>query len=225
MPSLALIPLGIAGAQFISSLLEKKAAKRGLAESERLYGSAGGIYPELAKAYQQALEMSRFGETPEEAANFQQQLTRSQNTGYQRGVDAAPGMAQQLLAGQNYVNVGAQNQHASNVSRQHMDNIRYAHSLARDIQGQRTNYYNRQQEAYGQAAAQQSENMWNALNQGAYYAYKGFGGGSEEEDLGMGTGGGMTPNRMMGNIPGFDWQNLNNPNMNFNRAMKLNLGY
>jgi len=72
-----------------------------------------------------AQNMAQSGFTPEEKANYQQQLARSQNTGYQQSVARAPGLSQQILSGINYSNIGAQNDFASRDSARHRENIAY----------------------------------------------------------------------------------------------------
>lgn len=81
-----------------------------------------------------ANEMAQYGFSPEEKAAYQQQLSRSQNTGYQQSVARAPGLSQQILSGINYTNIGAQGDFASRDAALHRQNIAYSDKFSAYLQ-------------------------------------------------------------------------------------------
>jgi hypothetical protein len=108
------------------------------------------------------------GFTPEEAANFQSGLTRTNNAQYRRATDMNPNLAPAIQAGINYGNVAAQNQFAaadaqlrqSKVDR--LTNQITGQSNAQteaDIQNKRD-----QEIAYGNAKNQNDAQLYNSLS-------------------------------------------------------------
>ncbi len=126
--------LGLAGLQGIEGLANVFAGKSDL---ERLHAQKFPEYaetPEQQKARLRADAMSAHGYTPEEVAARDQKLIRSENTGFQKGMNVAPNQAQALLSAANYTNAGAQNQFASNDAALHRQNIAYADKLTQQQQ-------------------------------------------------------------------------------------------
>jgi len=123
--------------------------------------------PEMRASRMRAESMAKRGFTPEEKSAWEQNLNRSQNTAYQRAVDRAPGLAQTILSGITYSNIGAQNDFAAKNAELMRQNIRYADSFSRYLQ--ELNNRNvaeqiRQKElatrAYGQAAQSGLSQSW-----------------------------------------------------------------
>jgi hypothetical protein len=235
MPWLA---AGIAAFQLGYSIYEKEKASNELDELNAKGRPNFQVSPELRSAYNQAQDLAKYG-TPVQDAAEQQQLVRSQNTGYQKVVDSSPNLAQQALAGINYTNVNAQNQIAARKEDRHFSNIRYAHSLAQAIQGIKNagtqadiSDYNAQQQAYGGAIAQQNENIWSSANQLGYYAGRGMQNNNNIDTTGYRTAEAGDPvyDNMLNNAPGY---NLPKSDTNFNpddpygiyRARKYRLEY
>ena len=90
--------------------------------------------PEQKSSRLRAEVMSRHGYTPEETSAFQQKLAQSNNTAFQKSIDRAPGLSQQILSGINYGNVNALNEFASRDANLHRSNIRYADSFSKYLQ-------------------------------------------------------------------------------------------
>lgn len=90
--------------------------------------------PEQKASRLRANEFAQAGFSPEEKAAYQQQLSRSQNTGYQEAVKRAPNMSQQILSGINYTNIGAQNDFASRDASLHRKNIEYSDRFSNYLQ-------------------------------------------------------------------------------------------
>lgn len=232
------IPLAIAAIQLGKSFYDQSKAQSGLNELNSKGRPNYEIAPEFQKAYDEAIQLAKYGR-PAQEANYQQQLSRSENTAYERSVARAPGLSQQLLGGINYTNINAQNQHAAFREDQHMKDIMYAHSIARAIQQQKNlasganiDDYNRQQQAYGQAIAQQKQNQFNILNQAGYYGTSLLGGAGGATGTGNRVGTPNDPafsNRAMQNIntPELDFRtSYYNPDIDmYERARKYSLNY
>lgn len=126
--------------------------------------------------YRDALSIQREAEagvksgfTPEEAANFQQGLTRSNNASYRRATDMNPNLAPAVQAGINYGNVAAQNQFAATDAQIRQGKV---DRLTAQITGQSNNQTEadlmnkRDQEiAYGNAKNQNDAQLYNSLSQ------------------------------------------------------------
>lgn len=90
--------------------------------------------PETRNARLAAAEAAKRGFTAQETGAYNQQLARSQNTGYQRTMNTAPGLAGAVLAGINYTNVAGQNDLALKDAGLHRQNIQYADKLTQNYQ-------------------------------------------------------------------------------------------
>lgn len=131
------------------------------------------VSPELLNAYNRAEAMSKYGYSPQEQAQFQQQLARSQVGQQRAALDMSGGNLSGAIGGVLQAQqTGALNEFAAKDAGLHRDNVRYADEMARDMQTQK-NLIDQQkiqrmqllQEAYGQAKQQGSENIWGAVNQ------------------------------------------------------------
>ena len=178
MPYVALATLAISAYQTAKSSSDKKKAER---ELSKMKHTNYGVSPELRGAYDRAQQMSRFGYTPQEKAALRQNVAQDINTNQQRALDQGGGnLARTISRMGSIANVQSENQMAMGDAQLNRQNIHYADSLAGQIQGinnmttgEDINQYNRAQQAYGQAAAQQQENIYramgNAVGAGAYY--------------------------------------------------------
>ena len=143
--------------------------------------------------YRDAVDIQRQAESEvtrgfsaEEAANFQQGLTRSNNASYRRATDMNPNLAPAVQAGINYGNVAAQNQFAAADAQLRQGKV---DRLTAQITGQSNNQTEadlmnkRDQEiAYGNAKNQNDAQLYNSLSQFAAGVQNidtsGFGGGT-----------------------------------------------
>lgn len=83
------------------------------------------LSPEAIEA--KARSMGALGYSAAEIAAFKQNLSRSQNTSFVKQMNTAPGLSQQILAGQNYTNVNAMSNFAANdaqLQRQNLERFR-----------------------------------------------------------------------------------------------------
>lgn len=126
--------------------------------------------------YRDALSIQREAEagvksgfSPEEAANFQQGLTRSNNAQYRRATDMNPNLAPAVQAGINYGNIAAQNQFAAADAQLRQSKV---DRLTSQITGQSNSQTEadlmnkRDQEiAYGNAKNQNDAQLYNSLSQ------------------------------------------------------------
>ena len=145
--------------------------------------------------YRDALSIQREAEagvksgfSPEEAANFQQGLTRSNNASYRRATDMNPNLAPAVQAGINYGNVAAQNQFAAADAQLRQGKV---DRLTAQITGQSNNQTEadlmnkRDQEiAYGNAKNQNDAQLYNSLSQ--------FAAGAQNIDTSSWSGGNKT---------------------------------
>lgn len=131
-----------------------------------------GITPEMKAAYARANDRAKAGFTPQEKAAYNQSLATAGNTAYRRGVDMSGGsLAGALRAGINAQQLGARNQFAATDAQLQRENIRYADSLAQQMQSQKNlqtaqelQQYNQRQQAYGQAMQSGLSNITGSLN-------------------------------------------------------------
>lgn len=130
--------------------------------------------PEMAASRRRADEMAKSGFTPQEKAAYEQRLARSQNTAFQKSVDRAPNLSQQILSGINYTNIAAQNDMAMRDAELMRNNIRYADTFSKYLQElNNKNVANQIQQrdnamkAYGQAAQSGMSQLGSFLNYNA----------------------------------------------------------
>lgn len=130
------------------------------------------VSPELQSAYGRAEGMTNQGFTTEQEGAFRQNLAQSNNLAYRRAVDASGGsMSGSILGAIQGQNIGALNQFAADDAEQRMQNIRYADSLASQLQNQQNmatqvDIENRRmkEQAYGGAVQSGLGNMAGSLN-------------------------------------------------------------
>lgn len=96
------------------------------------------VSPELQGAYQRAQAMSNQGYSPEEQAQFQQQMARSQAGATRSALDVGGGnLARTISAGLQANQIGGINQFAAGGAQIKRQNIRNAQDLARAMQSQK----------------------------------------------------------------------------------------
>lgn len=178
-----------------------------------------GITPEMKAAYARAEQRAKSGFSPQEKAAYESSLATAGNTAYRRGVDMGGGsMAQALRAGINAQQLGARNQFAATDAQLQRENIRYADSLAQQIQSQKNlqtaqelQQYNQRQQAYGQALQSGLGNIAGSLN--ATQALNSNMGGVQTEPLAP-VGGSTTNPYTVGQID-YSQNYSYNPNSSF----------
>jgi hypothetical protein len=114
----------------------------------------------------------RNGYSPEEVANFQQGLTRSNNASYRRATDINPNLAPAIQAGINYGNVAAQNQFTAadaQLRQAKVDRLGNQITAQDNAQTQADIQSKREQEiAYGNAKNQNDADLYNSIAMGLY---------------------------------------------------------
>jgi len=180
MPYVALAGLVISGVMAAKSASDKKKAESKLSGLKHTNYT---VSPELREAYNRAQGMARFGFSPSEKAAFRQNVAQDINTQSQRALDIGGGNLAKTISRMGQIsNLGAENQFAAQDAALKRQNIQQANALAGQVQGQLNlgtgegiNQYNRASQEYGQAAAQQQENIYSALGN-----LIGFGGMAQE---------------------------------------------
>lgn len=161
---------------------QKKLAKEGLAKQKF---TNYGVSPELQAAYARAQDMARYGFTPTEKAVFRQNTAQNINTQAQRALDVGGGNLARTISKLGQIsNLQAQNQFAGQDAALHRQNIHYADTLARALQSQKNmatgadiQQFNRANQAFGNAYAQNQTNENQLISQLPYLAAQ-FGGAS-----------------------------------------------
>ncbi len=133
MPIPALF-LGLAAAQGAKGLYDMITGRQDLDALHRQKFPEYSEVPEQQQARLRAQEMSKRGFTPEEVAARDQRLIRSENTGFQKGMNVAPGQSQALLSAANYSNAIGQNNFAAQDANLHRQNIAYSDKLTSQLQ-------------------------------------------------------------------------------------------
>lgn len=177
------LTLALAAYGVIDSISKSQKAKKGI-----------NALKKIKPKYRDALDIQRQAEagvtrgfSAEEAANFQQGLTRSNNASYRLATDRNPNLAPAIQAGINYGNVAAQNQFAAADAQLRQSKVDRLTNL---ITGQSNNQTEaelmnkRDQEiAYGNAKNQNDAQLYNSLSQMAAGAQNidtsGFGSGNK----------------------------------------------
>lgn len=137
--------------------------------------------PQLTAASNRAQEASQRGYTPEQEAEFKNNLAINQNTAYKNAIAQSGGnLAQAINAGLQSQNINALNQFAADDSAKRQQNIQYADSFAprfQNIQDENTrnalNYRMMREQALGNAVSQGQTNLATGLNAGLASIYKG----------------------------------------------------
>ncbi len=161
--------------QIYSSETQKSDAKKGLAELNKTPFPTIGVSPELQGAYGRAQGESKYGFSPEQTAEFNQSLARSQNTQNRAALDTGGGQIAGTLNRMNNVNnINALNTFASKGAGLKLEKEQYADSLAGQIQGVKSandqakiQQRIRLEQAYGGALRQGQENENQAIGSAA----------------------------------------------------------
>lgn len=169
----AAIALATAAYGVYNAETQKAQAKRGLAK-QRFQNYAAT--PEMQGAYSRAQAMSKYGFAPAERAAFRQNKAQDINTQAQRALDIGGGnMARTISKLGQIANLQSENQFAAQDANLMRQNIKYADSLAGQLQGQQNMatgagiyQYNAAQQAYGNAYAQNQTNQNQLLSQVPY---------------------------------------------------------
>lgn len=159
------VPLAISGLQTIYGLVKGiQASKKQIPENR--------VSPQVMAAYNNAIDMSKYGYTPEEEASFRQNLAQNNNTQYRQSMNAlGRSLAAAARAGINYGNTAALNTFSANSANIREQKRRYADSFANqfqrveDINTQREyDIYQKEQGAAGGLIHSGIQNaMWGAL--------------------------------------------------------------
>lgn len=174
----------LAGAQALYGIYQSERARKQAAQLQEPKGYE--ITPEQRTSYERAQQMAKMGYTPEERAQFYQNIAAQQNLGYSRAMRSAQGnqWAGAILAGVQAPRYGAMSDFAARDAALRRQNIRYADQLGADISAQRNRETSRLQQryqmlqtAYGQAQRQGIQNVMNA----AWLAGSAYGGGKGDD--------------------------------------------
>lgn len=165
------IAAGAALAKGIGGAIQKSKAQKALEELGKTPAPEYGITPELQGAYQRAEAMSRYGFAPEEKAQFQSQLARQQSGARQSALDiSGGGMGAAIGSVLQAQQTGAVTDFAAKGAGLRRENIRYADTLAGQIQSQQNLIQQQRisrrqmlEESYGKASAMGTEAMYGAL--------------------------------------------------------------
>lgn len=157
--------------KFISGMSQLSKANKALeALGEQKYPEFSDD-PRMLNAYNRAEEMSKYGYSPEERAQFDQQLARSQSSQFRQATDMSGGQMSSAIGGVLQANnIDAINQFAAKGAGLRRENIQYADSLAQRLQSQKNlqtqNLIARRQmleQAYGQAKSSAIGNITGAV--------------------------------------------------------------
>lgn len=171
------VPLAISGLQTIYGLAKGiQASKKQIPENK--------VSPQVMAAYNNAIDMSKYGYTPEEEASFKQNLAQNNNTQYRLSMNAlGRSLATAARAGINYGNTNAINTFSANSSNIREQKRRYADTFANQFQrvddmntSREYNTYEKEQGAAGGLIHAGIQNaMWGTL-----YAQQNAGGKTTE---------------------------------------------
>lgn len=163
MPATIAVPLALAGLKALYSWQMGKKARQGLDELEKQK------YPEYLSGqniYQQADAMAT-GFSPQEKSYLQDRQNRLSTQRFRMASDRNPTLAGSIQAGLNYSGVQAELGMAAQDAQLRRQNLSMLASLiggqANRQTGSQINRRESQEQAYGQAAAQQDQNLFGAL--------------------------------------------------------------
>jgi hypothetical protein len=168
-----MFPLALATAvpQIGLGALETANSLKGLKNLQGKPMPAYTMSPEYQQYYDTTRQRSQYGFDPTERANFNQNISQQQNTGYRQAVNQSGGnLAQAISVGLGAQNLGAQNQFAAQDASQHRQNIEQWGGAANQMQ-QQENLINQQkiqyrtqlEQAYGGALKSGLQNITNGL--------------------------------------------------------------
>jgi len=220
MPVPLIIP-AIAGASALAKgvggIIQQTKAQKALKELAKTPPPEYSVSPELQGAYQRAQAMSQYGFAPEEKAQFQGQLARSQAGQRQSALDLSGGsMGGAIGSVLQAQQTGAITDFAAKGAGLKRENIRYADTLASQVQSQQNLIQQQRiarrqmlEQAYGQASAQGTENMFGALtdisNIGIASMGSGIGKGARVAKAGVGARAGTEVSGLTSAPGSFDW--------------------
>lgn len=130
------------------------------------------IGEDVLAAKERSGRMAEMGYTPEQKAQFEQQMARTSNTMSTRATEMGGGSLARAISGQkSYQQLGAINQFAANDAQRMMENIRYDDKMAMYIQGERNRAtadairnYEMLASLYGGAVTKGFENLIGGVN-------------------------------------------------------------
>jgi len=169
------VAVGVAGVgaavSIGTSISNRKRAEKALAEINKTTQPEYQEDPRLTEAYNRAEAMTKYGFAPEEKAQFQNQLARGQNAQRQSALDLGGGNTASAINSVLQANqTNAINQFAAQDAGLRRENIRYADSLAGQVQSQQNLIQQQKiarrqmlESAYGGAIAQQNQNQYQAM--------------------------------------------------------------
>src|SRR3990167_1465514 len=157
---------GAAIAKGVGGYVQKRKAEKALDELAKTPAPEYSEDPRLTSAYNRAEAMSKYGFAPEEKAQFQGQLARSQAGMRQSALDlSGGGMGGAINSVLQAQQTGAITDFAAKGAGLRRENIRYADTLASQVQTQQNLIQQQKiarrqmlEEAYGAASAKGTEN-------------------------------------------------------------------
>ena len=211
---------GIAGGaalvKGIGGYAQKRKAEKALEELGKTPAPEYQESPELRGAYQRAEAMSKYGFAPEEKAQFQGQLARSQAGMRQSALDLSGGsMGGAIGSVLQAQQTGAITDFAAKGAGLRRENIRYADTLAGQVQSQQNLIQQQKiarrqmlEEGYGKASAMGTEAMYGALGDVSNIALasiKGRTGGAKTVKPGVGARTGTAVSGLTPAAGSYDW--------------------
>lgn len=177
---------------FSLGALQTYMAMKGLRELQRTPRPQYTVSPEMAASQQRSAMRSKYGFTPQQTAQFRQQMGQSLYGDFRNQVNMGGGNLAQALAGRGMgARLGGLNRFAVDDANMMARNIQYEDTMNRAIQdqlnrgiAQRANYRMSDERAIGQSLQSGLTNMASAVN--LNQATGAFGGGG----AGAGAGGG-----------------------------------
>lgn len=161
------ITLALAAYGAIDSYSKSQKAKKGIEQLSKWKPK----YADPLAIQRDAEAGVKQGFTAEEAANFQQGLTRTSNASYRLATDRNPNLAPAIQAGINYGNIKAQGNFAAQdaaLRMQKVDRLQGLITGQRNAQTEADIQSKREQEiAYGNAKNQNDAQLYNSLSMGA----------------------------------------------------------
>jgi hypothetical protein len=158
------VTVGLAAYGLIDSYSKSQKAKKSIDALKKVNPK----YRDALDIQRQAEASVKTGFSPEEAAAFQQGLTRTNNAQYRLATDRNPNLAPAIQAGINYGNIGAQADFAAKDAALRRQRV---NDLVGQITGQSNNQTQadlmnkRDQEiAYGNAKSQQDAQIYNSIS-------------------------------------------------------------
>ncbi len=132
-----LIPLGMSLINGISGYSQSRKADKAIEELGRNPFPQYSLDPKLGAAYNRAEQMTKYDFEPEQEAQFQNQLSRSGNTAFQKSIDMSGGnLSSALNRGLQSQNLNAIGDWRAKGAAMRLGKIKYADALSQAIQHQ-----------------------------------------------------------------------------------------